>query len=125
MGSAAVAPQPHGAEEARGGRAAGHILGPGAARFRAPGPENGPAPGLQAIKERHVKGRRENPGKEREGKGKAKQDQAAFRQPGLERTASGENQNTPSFLSEPRHSCAAAHRSVSPRRRRLDQRGGT
>lgn len=71
MGSAAVAPQPHGAEEARGGRAAGHIPGPGAARFRAPGPENGPAPGLQAIKERHVKGRRENPGKEREGEGKA------------------------------------------------------
>lgn len=111
-----------GSEGRQGG---GSYTGPGAARFRAPGPENGPDPGRQPIKERRVKGRRENPGREREGKGKAKQDQAAFRQPGLERTASGENQNTPSHSPEPRHSCAAAHRSMSPRRRRLDRRGGT
>lgn len=75
MGSTAVAPQPHGAEEARGGRAAGHVPGPGAARFRAPGPENGPDPGQQSIKMRRVNGRRENPGWERgrgrEGEGKA------------------------------------------------------
>lgn len=85
MGSAAVAPQPHGAEEARGGRAAGHVPGPGAARFRAPGPENSLDPGQQTIKMRRVNGRRENPGWERgrgwEGKGKEKQEQAAFLPP--------------------------------------------
>lgn len=78
MGSAAVAPQPHGEEDARGGRAAGHIPGPGAARFRAPGPENGPDSGRQPIKEKRVNGRRGNPGREREGTGKEKQKQEAF-----------------------------------------------
>lgn len=113
MGSAAVAPQPHGAEEARGGRAAGHVPGPGAARFRAPGPEISLDPGQQTIKMRRVNGRRENPGWERgrgwEGKGKEKQEQAAFLPPVLERTASGENQNTPSHSPASRHSCAASH----------------
>lgn len=51
---------------------------PGAARFRAPGPEDGPAPGRQESKERHVKERRENPGKEREGKGEGKAGSGSF-----------------------------------------------
>lgn len=48
MGSAAAAPQPHGAGVARVSKTAGHILGPGAAHFCASGPENGPDPGRQA-----------------------------------------------------------------------------
>lgn len=47
VGSAAAAPQPHGAGEASRSRTAGHILGPGTAHLSVPGPENGPDPGRQ------------------------------------------------------------------------------
>lgn len=75
MGSAAAAPQPHGAGESRGSETAGHILGPGAAHLSAPGPENGPDPGRQYKKKKKAgrqKGRREGgpgqgKGREREG----------------------------------------------------------
>lgn len=76
MGSAAAAPQPHGAGESRGSETAGHILGPGAAHLSAPGPENGPDPGRQYKKKKkkagRQKGRREGgpgqgKGREREG----------------------------------------------------------
>lgn len=71
MGSAAAAPQPHGAGESRGSETAGHILGPGAAHLSAPGPENGPDPGRQYKKKK--KGRQAE-GKEggRTGAGKGK-----------------------------------------------------
>lgn len=67
MGSAAAAPQPHGAGEAKDSRTAGHILGPGAAHLSAPGPENGPDPERQQKKDRRKERREEGlgPGKGR------------------------------------------------------------
>lgn len=70
MGSAATAPQPHGAGEARGSRTAGHILGPGAAHLNVPGPENGPDPGRQKKKGRKAEGK--EGGRTGAGKGKRK-----------------------------------------------------
>lgn len=129
MGSAAAAPQPHGAGESRGSETAGHILGPGAAHLSAPGPENGPDPGRQYKKKKkrqagRREGGREDRGREREGKGKGRQEPEACRRPSLERTASGWNQNTPSLSPARRHPRAAAVRFASPRRRSPERKAG-
>jgi hypothetical protein len=100
VGSAAATPQPHGAGEATGSRTAGHTLGPGAARFSAPGPEKWPGPGAAKETGEGQKGGKENRGSGKEkgkGKGKGRQEPEAFRQQSVERTASRENQNTPSL----------------------------
>lgn len=85
----------------KGRQGGGSYTGP---RGRAPScarPGKWPGPGAAGDQRKARKGKEGKSGKEREGKGKAKQDQAAFRQPGLERTASGENQNTPSYFPSP------------------------
>lgn len=70
-------------------------------------------------------GRRE--GRLRQGKGRERERETgtrACRRPGLERTASGWNQNTPSLSPALRHPRAAAVRFASPRRRSPERRAG-
>lgn len=67
MGSAAAAPQPHGAGVARVSKAAGHILGPWATHCKAP--DTGKWPGLREAGRRERREGGPGPGK---GKGKGR-----------------------------------------------------
>lgn len=89
MGSAAAAPQPHGAGGARGSQTAGHILGPRGRALSVPGPENGPDPGRQEEKGRQAEGKERRKAKAGKEERKRKHEEEAFRRASLERTASG------------------------------------